>query len=65
MARGGGLGEGYLVGFRVYSSAFGAVKRTVRLGRVIYDMGSILDRSGNRAPVGMFLFVRSASFTLQ
>jgi hypothetical protein len=52
------------VGFRVYSSVFGAVKRTVRLGRVIYDIGSILDRSGNRAPNGMFPFLRSTSFTL-
>jgi hypothetical protein len=37
----------------------------MRLGRVIYDIGLILDRSGNRASGGMFLFVRSASFTLQ
>jgi hypothetical protein len=37
----------------------------MRLGRVIYDIGSILDRSENRAPSGMFPFVRSASFTLQ
>jgi hypothetical protein len=64
-ARGGGVGGGYLVGFRVYSSAFGAVERIVRLGRVIYDIGSILDRSGNRAPDGMFSFARSASLTLQ
>jgi hypothetical protein len=43
----------------VYSSAFGAVERTMRLGRVIYDIGSMLDRSGNRAPGGMFPFVRT------
>jgi hypothetical protein len=61
---GGELGGGYLVGFMVYSSAFGAVERTVRLGRVIYNIGSNLDRSGNRAPDGMFPFVRSASFML-
>jgi hypothetical protein len=28
----GGLGEGYLVDFRVYSSSFGAVERTLRAG---------------------------------
>jgi hypothetical protein len=62
--RGRGLGGGYLVGFRVYSSAFGVVERTLRLGRVIYNTWSILDRSENRAPGRMFPFVRSASFTL-